>query len=299
MRVLRLVVVCVVALLAAGCGSGELAVERRDPGVVRVASFDFPESRLLAELYGQHLRRSGFQVEVLAGLGTREIVTPAQQQGLVDVVPHYTGSLLDHLGGSVADTHGSADEVYGLLRQRLRPRGLTALRYAPAEDVNGFAVRTAFAREKHLTKLSDLRPLASRLIFGGPPECQTRRYCLVGLRETYGLRFAAFRAQPSRAVTATTLESGEIDVGLLETTYGRLGDRRVMLLVDDRSLQPRENVVPVVRTELVRRLGPRFTEALDGLSARLDTADLIRLNRLAAVDPRGPADVAATYLEDL
>lgn len=299
MRVLRLVAVCVVALLAGGCTGGRLQVEQRDPGVVRVASFDFPESRLLAELYGQHLRRSGFRVEVLAGLGTREIVTPAQQQGLVDVVPHYTGSLLDHLGGSVADTHRSADEVYGLLRQRLRPRGLTALRYAPAEDVNGFAVRTAFAREKRLTRLSDLRPLAGGLTFGGPPECQTRRYCLVGLRETYGLHFAAFRPQASRAVTATALESGEIDVGLLETTYGRLGDRRVMLLVDDLSLQPRDNVVPVVRTDLVRRLGPRFTEALDGLSARLHTGDLIRLNRLAAVDPRGPADVAASYLGDL
>ena len=72
-----------------------------------------------------------------------------------------------------------------------------------------------------------------------------------------------------------------------------------MLLVDDLSLQPRDNVVPVVRTDLVRRLGPRFTEALDGLSARLHTGDLIRLNRLAAVDPRGPADVAASYLGDL
>ena len=35
---------------------------------------------------------------------------------------------------------------------------------------------------------------------------------------------------------------------MLETTYGRLGDRRVTLLDDDLSLQPRENVVPVVRT---------------------------------------------------
>ena len=86
---------------------------------------------------------------------------------------------------------------------------------------------------------------------------------------------------------------------MLETTYGRLGDRRVTLLVDDRSLQPRENLVPVVRTDLVRRLGSRFTGAVDGLSARLDTSDLIRLNRLGAVDPRGPADVAASYLDDL
>ena len=215
------------------------------------------------------------------------------------MVVDYTGSLLDHLGGSVADTHGPPDQVYGLLRERLAPRGLTALQYAAAEDANGFAVRVAFAREKRLARLSDLRELAGQLTFGGPPECQARRYCLLGLQETYRLRFAAFRPQPSRAATATALESGEIDVGMLETTYGRLGDRRVTLLVDDRSLQPRENLVPVVRTDLVRRLGSRFTGAVDGLSARLDTSDLIRLNRLGAVDPRGPADVAASYLDDL
>ena len=56
----------------------------------------------------------------------------------------------------------------------------------------------------------------------------------------------------------TALESGEIDVGLLETTSGRLGDGRLMLLDDDRSLQPRENLVPVVRGELVR-WGTRLT----------------------------------------
>ena len=70
----------------------------------------------------------------------------------------------------------------------------------------------------------------------------------------------------------------------------------MVLLIDDRDLQPRENVVPVVREEVLRRHGDRLSAALDGLSARLGTAELIRLNRLAAVDPLGPANVAARHL---
>jgi osmoprotectant transport system substrate-binding protein len=291
-------VLVVLVLLLTGCGSGP-AVEARDPAVLRLASFDFPESRMLAELYGQQLRRAGFRVEVLSGLGTREVVAPALEQGLVDLVLDYTGTLLDYAGGSSADAHGTPAAVRATLAGRLSARGLSVLAYAPAEDANGFAVRTAFAREHGLRRLSDLRGLAGGLTFGGPPECPQRRYCLSGLRETYGLGFAAFEPQPSRPATATALETGEIDVGLLETTYGRLVDGRVTLLADDLGLQPRENVVPVVRTEVVRRYGARLTDALDRLSARLETADLVALNRLAAVDPRSPADLAAGYLAGL
>jgi osmoprotectant transport system substrate-binding protein len=292
-------VLCV--LLALGCvacvrPSAGAGPERRDPGRVRIASFDFPESQVVAELYARALRDAGIAVEVLSGLGTREVVAPALEQGQVDLVVDYAGSLLDYLGGSAAETHGPPERVRAALLARLAERGLTALAYAPAEDVNAFAVRADFARQHQLSRLSDLRALAGRLRFGGPPECPTRRYCLQGLQKTYGLRFAEFRPQPSRGTTATALESGEIDVGLLETTSGQLDDRRLTLLVDDRSLQPRENLIPVVRVELVRKYGTRLTAPLDAVSTALTTADLVRLNHIAAVNPVEPAEAVAAYL---
>ena len=80
--------------------------EARDPSRVRIASFDFPESLVVAELYARALRDAGIPVEVLSGLGTREVVAPALEQGQVDLVVDYAGSLLDYLGGSAAETHG-------------------------------------------------------------------------------------------------------------------------------------------------------------------------------------------------
>ena len=73
-------------LLALGCvacvrPSAGAEPEPRDPSRVRIASFDFPESRVVAELYAVALRDAGIPVEVLSGLGTREVVAPALEQG--------------------------------------------------------------------------------------------------------------------------------------------------------------------------------------------------------------------------
>jgi osmoprotectant transport system substrate-binding protein len=91
------------------------------------------------------------------------------------------------------------------------------------------------------------------------------------------------------------LVAGQIQVGLLETTDARLGHDPVVLLADDRSLQPHENVVPLVRSAVLGRWGDRLRTALDAVSSRLTTADLVRLNRAVEVDGLTPAAAAARW----
>jgi osmoprotectant transport system substrate-binding protein len=99
----------------------------------------------------------------------------------------------------------------------------------------------------------------------------------------------------SRAATVAALEGGQIDVGLLETTDARLASAAVVLLADDRGLQPHENVVPLVRSTVLRAWGSRVGTALDGVSERLSTAELVRLNRSVEVDGLTPARAAARW----
>jgi osmoprotectant transport system substrate-binding protein len=63
--------------------------------VITVGSFDFPESVLLAEIYGQALAAARFPVRIMPGIGAREVVDPALVNGLVQVVPEYAGSALE------------------------------------------------------------------------------------------------------------------------------------------------------------------------------------------------------------
>jgi osmoprotectant transport system substrate-binding protein len=122
-----------------------------------------------------------------------------------------------------------------------------------------------------------------------------RPLCLPGLREVYGLEFAAVRSMPSRAATVEALVAGEIDVGLLETTDARLGTAPVLLLIDDRSLQPHENVVPLVRTAVLDRWGDRLRAALDRASELLTTQQLVALNRAVEIDGLTPAEAAEQW----
>jgi osmoprotectant transport system substrate-binding protein len=287
-----------VLLVAAGCDRpAPPAPEDPRRPTIRLASFDFPESELLAQLYGQALGQHGFPVEQVVQLGAREVVAPALEQGKVDMVPEYLGSALNFLNDRNRVATADPALTHARLEQAFAPRGVSVLAYAPAQDRNGFVVSGDLARRHGLEKLSDLAPMATRLSFGGPPECAQRPLCLRGLEDVYKLRFARFEPMPSRDVTAAALGTGEIDVGMIDTTDPNLlkPGADLVQLADDKRLQPADNVVPVVRREIVDAYGPSLVRLVNAVSARLTTSDLTSLNRQVA-DGQPAAQVATAWL---
>jgi osmoprotectant transport system substrate-binding protein len=290
-------VLAVVVLVAGGCTPATQRPPPEDPRrpIITVTSFDFPESETLAELYGQAMRQQGYPVEVVTRLGPREIVQPALEQGRVDLVLGYLGSTLNFLHEKRVAT-ADPRATHARLTQALTSRGISVLAFAMAEDRNGFVVTGDLARRRQLERISDLAPIARQLTFGGPPECPDRPLCLKGLQDVYGLRFARFEAMPSRTTTADALETGEIDLGMLETTNGNLADRDLIQLSDDRRLQPAENIAPMMRTEIAAAYGPRLVRMLNNLTAQLSTRDLIQMNQRVELEGAKPAVVAADWL---
>ena len=282
-----------VLVALAGCSGGERQGTQAPPGLV-VASFSFAESELVAEIYAQALEASGLAVQRQLGLGSREMVLPGLRRGLVDVVPEYAGSALDAVAPDSEAERLDVSAVVADLGDELGPWGLSVLAPSSASNENVIAVRSDVAEELDLRAVSDLAPSADGFVLGGPPECPRRPRCLPGLDERYGLRFAGFEPFDDAVLVRRALVDGVIDVGVLFSTDAALTGEGVAVLLDDRRLQPPDNVVPVVRTEVLA--DQRVRSTLDEVSAALTTDGLRLLNWRLANAGTDPAAEARAWL---
>lgn len=295
-----LVACCLGLALLAGCQSATPPARRpaaTHPGTVVVASFNFPESELLAAIYGLAVQHAGIPVRFQFDLGPRELVQPALEQGLVDLVPEYLGTALRSLVPATKVAMSQPAAVRWALARAFARWHIQVLAPAAAQDQNGVVVTSVTAQRLHLRTVSDLRPLAGKLALGGPPECPARPYCLPGLRTVYGLRFVRFLPFDTEQQRVTALQDGVVDVAVLFTTDGNLAAGDLTLLSDNRHLQPAENVVPVVQAGIVKRYGPRVVSAVNTVSARLTTRALRFLNWRVQVDGKNVLAEARGWLE--
>ena len=283
-------------VVSASCTGSEPQTPRPS-GTIVVGSFNFPESIVLAYLYAEALRSRGYPVSVLPNIGTREVVDSALGRGLLDLVPEYAGSALEFFNLEATSAAHEPSATHAALVGALSAHSLVALAAAPAQDANALVVTAETARRYHLRTISDLAPVAPRLTLGGPPECPSRPLCLGGLRSVYGLSFRAFVGlDVDGPLTLQALIDGETGVAVMTTTLPTAGADHLIILADDRGLQPAENVTPVVREAVLSRYGPAFADVVNGVSERLTTADLTSLDAAVLRTPSSASAVAERWL---
>jgi osmoprotectant transport system substrate-binding protein len=157
-------------------------------GSFTVGSANFAESEITAELYAQALESAGATVEKKLQFGAREVYIPALQQGELDIVPEFVGTLAYYFD-EAADVSNDLDASLEVARTLAEAQGITLLEPAEADSVNTFVVTQETADEYDLAAVSDLADVTEPLVLGGPPECPERPLCLQGLIDTYGLLF--------------------------------------------------------------------------------------------------------------
>jgi osmoprotectant transport system substrate-binding protein len=296
------------ALLLAACGDSGKKTQSGSSGGTKATgtcsdfkgtdaltfgSTNFSEQEIVAELYAQCAEAAGFKATRKFKLGAREVVFPALEKGDIDLYPEYVGTVLTYLKGTPTS---DVDKTLADLQKLMEPKKLKLLEPAEAEDKNGFAVTKATADKYKLKKISDLAPVAKDLVFGGPPECDQRPLCLVGLKSTYGLDFKEVKKlDPGGPLTKDALEKGSIDVGLIFTSDGAVAARGFVVLQDDKNLQPPDNVVPIVRTAALKG---DLEDLLNSISAKLTTDSLSEMNKAVDIDKEDPAAVAKKWLVD-
>jgi len=255
---------------------------------IRIGSADFTESQLLAQIYGQALQAKGVQVEITPPIGSREVYYPALTDGSIDMVPEYTGTLLQYIKKDATETE--PDAVYTALQAAV-PAPLTVLDKAAAEDKDAVVVTQAYAQQNNLKTIADLAPLGGSITFGGPSEFQTRPDGIPGLEKTYGLRFQAYTALDAGGpVTVKALADGQVQAADLFTTDPAIEANDFVVLEDPQSNFAAQNVVPLINSA---KASDQVKQILNAVQAKLTTEGLLQLNTTANAPDKPNLDQVA------
>ena len=285
-------IVCAVTACGSTGGGGTASPGK---GTLTVAGFNFPESSILAEIYGKSLEHDGYTITYKLLLGTREVVAPALESGQIDVYPGYAATDLEFYNKGAGEASGDVTATTAKLNSHLSALGLVALTPSAAVDQNAFAVTKATQTKSNLTKLSDLAPIGSQLTLGAGPECPTRPYCQPGLQKTYGITFKAFKPLDTDGpLTRAAFKNGSIDVGLVFSSDGDLNSLGLVVLQDDKHLENADNVVPILRQAAA---SDEVKKVLNAIDAKLTTADLVTLNSQVSIQHQDADAVATAWLQ--
>jgi osmoprotectant transport system substrate-binding protein len=289
----RLIGALTALVVAAACGG---STGPSSKGTITVAGFNFPESSVLADIYGQALAHDGYTINYKLLLGTRPIVTTAIKAGQVDLYPGYAASELEFFNKGAGEATSDPAATTAKLNTYLQPAGLVALTPAAAVDANAFAVPQAIATKYSLTKLSDITPaIASQLVFGAGPECPTYKFCLPGLASVYGLHFKAVKTlDTDGSLTRAAFKNGTIQIGLVFTTDADLKALGLVVLDDDKHMTAADNVVPVVRQAVA---SDEVKTVLNNIDGKLTTPDLVSMVDQVANQHQDASAVAAAWLQ--
>jgi osmoprotectant transport system substrate-binding protein len=271
-----------------GAGAGPAAPS----DTIRVGSANFPESTLIAEIYAQALEAKGVKVDRRLNLGSRETYFPGLKDGSIDLIPEYTGTVLQYLDKQAVAT--APDEVYAALQKTIQPP-LTVLDKAAAEDKDAVVVTRAVAQRYNAKSLTDLAPHCGELVFGGPPEFQQRPDGIPGIQKTYACAFKSYRSlDVGGPLTIKALTDGTVAAADVFTTDPNIAEKDLVALEDPKNNFAAQNVVPVINSA---KANDQVKQILNAVSAKLTTQGLIDLNRrLNAPDKPNPEVVAKEWL---
>jgi len=283
------------SLALSGCASGDPLGTATDAakaaGTIVIGSQAYYSNEIIAEIYAQALENAGFTVERKFQIGQRDAYLPQLADGSVDLIPEYTGNLLQFYKPDTKAT--TSDAVYAELGSAL-PKGLTVLDQSPATDQDSYNVTKAFAEANNITSIADLAGLPN-LVLGGNAELESRPYGVKGLKDTYNVdvSFTAI-GDSGGPLTVQALTEGAITVGNIYSADPNIAANNLVTLTDPKGLFLASNVVPLVSTSIAKDIAG----VINPISAKLTAAGLSALNALSVNKQESSATIATKWLTD-
>ncbi|MFY0990771.1 glycine betaine ABC transporter substrate-binding protein [Halomonas sp. C05BenzN] len=265
---------------------------------VVVGGKNFTEQQILATMTSQYLEGLGYDVDSRAGMGSA-VLRQAQENGQIDLYWEYTGTSL--INYNDISERLDPDETYERVKELDAEKGLAWLAPSAANNTYALAMRADDAEERGIMSLSDLAEAINdgvELGIGLNAEFYARDDGWRPLQEAY--EFQVGRRDVNRmdsGLVYQALRDGQVDVGLVFATDGRIPAFDFHVLEDDRDFFPAYALTPVVRQDTLEQF-PELEEQMNALSELLDDETMASLNARVDVDRETIERVAESFLEE-
>jgi osmoprotectant transport system substrate-binding protein len=264
---------------------------------ITVGSKNFTEQKVLGEVYAQAFKAAGYTVKTALNLGDEKTALAALKSGQISGYPEYTGTaLLSFLDVPAAKLPSDEAAAYDQVKAGMAKQGIEAFPPTPFTSSNEVGLLKTEADKLGVTKISDLKSKASDLTLYGSPECRTRRDCLLGLEQVYGLKFKKF-TPVNIDQRHEVLTSHQADLSIVFTTDPQIKRNDEVLLEDDKGMFPPYNSTFLMKKSVADAAGPDLAKTLDLVNKTL-TADVMQeLNARVDLDKDTPEQAAQAYLK--
>jgi osmoprotectant transport system substrate-binding protein len=290
----------VLTMVAAGCGTPvrEEGASQQPQGAalrIKLGTQDFPEAKIMGELWRQALAVNGYTVDLQKGVGPAAELDKLLQERQIDGHVAYTGTVLSVVAGQpVSGLDPQA--TYEQAKAFYATRNMSMSAMTPFENKDAIATTKTYAQTNQLATIADLKKLpAFRL--GARPEFDGLYLGRQGLVQVYGLSNSSFVPVPV-GQQYTALDAGVADAVDAFTTDPQLLADDYEVLADPQLLFGSQNVVLTVDSTKLRTVGERkFLAVVDAVNNRLTQDVIVGLNA-AVTGGRPDTDVARQFLRD-
>jgi osmoprotectant transport system permease protein len=256
--------------------------------VIRIASKNFTESYILAEIIAQYIEgQFHIRVERKHGLGGTLICFEALKNGEIDLYPEYSGTIEQVILKS------RERMPYSQIQKEVDRRfQMSFLEHLGFNNTYALAVRKDFSLKHRIHQYSDLKR-APDIQVGFSHEFMERKDGWPGLKKTYHFTLSPHRMQHS--LTYEAIKSGKIDLTDAYSTDAKISRYGLVILKDDKQFFPLYLAAPLVRKELLREF-PGLSQLLNKFHRLIDDKTMSELNAQVEIEKKTYFEVAQNFL---
>lgn len=262
------------------------------------------EGGLLGNIIFLALQNAGLPVQDKLQLGGTPIVRDALAAGQIDIYPEYTGNAAFFHNEADSPVWKNAAEGYARAAELDKEAGLTWLTPSPANNTWAIAVRKDLADGSSLKTMSDFGKYVAdggEVKLAASTEFVTSPAALPAFQTTYGFELTPDQlVQLSGGDTAATIaaaaqQTSGVNAAMVYGTDGGIAPAGLVVMEDDKAVEPVYQPAPVVRTEILEA-HPQIAEVLNPIFEGLTLETLQELNGRIQVGGEPANAVAKDYL---